>query len=316
MEMKPVPSFEEAKADLMERLKRDKDRSSQSQDVFIGKLKNEYNFKSDQAAIDNLLMITHSWLRGNPPQIPSQPENNVSLFSFAQVNVTTRNWIDFLKKRDIPTLAADSFRLAEVFRTFENESILAYEDSRLEQKYPEFKSLMDEYHDGMLLFDISEKKIWQKASADTAGLEKFYEINRQKYLWPERFKGKIIQCFNPAVRDQAEEYFEMGYPVNEVYDILHLPPGSLSVREGSWAKNEDPVVDYYFWKGQRPDDWTDRTGFLSGKLVGPEPKLLNEVRGYHIADYQQYLEDQWIKELRSKYPVKINKKLLKTLANE
>ena len=62
--------------------------------------------------------------------------------------------------------------------------------------------------------------------------------------------------------------------------------------------------------------WSSRTGFLSGKLVGPEPKLLNEVRGYHIADYQQYLEEQWIKDLRKKYSVRINKKLLKKLNNE
>jgi peptidyl-prolyl cis-trans isomerase SurA len=316
LEMKPIPSYEEAKADLTERLKRDKDRSSQSQEVFIGKLKNEYNFRSDEAAIDEVLKSTLAWLRGTPPGIPSHPEKSIPLFTYGKANITTGDWIEFLKKKDITTLTADTFRLPDLFRNFEDESIIAYEDSRLEQKYPDFKSLMDEYHDGMLLFDISEKKIWQKASADTAGLEKFYEINKQKYLWPDRFRGKIIQCYNPAIRDKAEEYFEMGYSGDEVTDAMHLTPGSISVREGVWAPNEDPVVDYYYWKGPRPADWNDRTGFLSGKLTGPEPKLLNEVRGYHIADYQQYLEDQWIKELRNKYPVKINKKMLKTLANE
>jgi peptidyl-prolyl cis-trans isomerase SurA len=75
-------------------------------------------------------------------------------------------------------------------------------------------------------------------------------------------------------------------------------------------------VDYFFWNGPKPSDWVDRTGFVSGKLTGSEPKELNEVRGYHIADYQQFLEEQWIRELRSKYRIKINKKLLNSLANE
>jgi peptidyl-prolyl cis-trans isomerase SurA len=316
LEMKPVPPYEEAKAELMERLKHDKDRVMQSQDVFIGKLKNGYNFKTNQSAIDDVLKTTHSWLSKEKPEIPAKPEKDQVLFSFAQTSITTRNWIAYLKKNDISSLSRDSLKLLQYFKTFENESIIDYEDSHLEEKYPDFKSLMDEYHDGMLLFDISEKKIWQRASSDSTGLEKFYETNKQKYLWPERFKGLIVQCYNPVIRDETEKYLEMGIPVNEVYDLLHLRPGSISSRKGVWAKNDDPVVDYYYWNGHRPADWNNNTGFLSGKMVGPEPKLLNEVRGYHIADYQQYLEDQWIKDLRKKYSIKINNNLLKTLHNE
>jgi len=247
------------------------------------------------------------------PEIPSCPEKDQVLFSFAKTSFTSRQWIDYLKEQEISVLPADRRKLDEFFKSFEDKKILEYEDAHLEEKYPDFKSLMEEYHDGMLLFDVSERKIWQKASSDTTGLEKFYEINKQKYLWPERFKGKIIQCYTPEIRDETEEYLEMDIPVNEIYDILRLRQGSINVTEGIWAKNENPIVDYYYWKGTRPPEWNNRTGFLSGRMVPPEPKLLNETRGYHIADYQQYLEDQWIKELRNKYRVKINNRLLKTL---
>jgi peptidyl-prolyl cis-trans isomerase SurA len=314
--LKPVPSYEEVKTELTERLKQDRDRVMQSQDIFLAKLNKEYNFNVNQPAIDDVLKATRTWLSGENPQIPSAPEKEQVLFSFAQTSISTRNWIEYLKKIDISTLSPDSLKLMQRFKTFENESVIAWEDSHLEEKYPDFKSLMEEYHDGMLLFDISEKKIWQRASSDTTGLEKFYEINKQKYLWPERFKGIVVQCFDPGIRDNVEGYLEMGISIDEVNDMLHLRPGSITGRKGAWVKNEDPVVDFYYWNGPRPADWSTRTGFLSGKLVGPEPKLLNEVRGYHIADYQQYLEDQWIKELRKKYSVKSNKKLLKTLGNE
>jgi peptidyl-prolyl cis-trans isomerase SurA len=316
LELKPVPPLEEAKSDLMERLKRDKDRTNQSQDVFIAKLKKEYNFIANQQVINDVLKKSPSWLQKENPKIPSETEKKTILFTFGKTSITTRDWIDYLKKKADSALTPDSLKLFQYFKTFENESIIAYEDAHLEEKYPDFKSLMDEYHDGMLLFDISEKKIWQRASSDTTGLEKFYEINKNKYLGTERFKGMVVECYDPTIRDNVEKYLEMGIPANEIYDLLHLRPGSLMIREGTWAKNEDPVIDYYYWKGNRPEEWSDRTGFLSGKMIGPGPKLLNEVRGYHIADYQQYLEEQWIKELRNKYSVKTNKKLLKTLTNE
>jgi peptidyl-prolyl cis-trans isomerase SurA len=97
--------------------------------------------------------------------------------------------------------------------------------------------------------------------------------------------------------------------------MIHITPGSLNVTEGLWSEKENPIIDYYFGNGSKPKDWDENTGFVKVEKIPPEPKLLNEARGYHIADYQQYLEDKWIKELHKKYPVKINKKLLKAIDN-
>jgi peptidyl-prolyl cis-trans isomerase SurA len=316
LELKPVPSYEEAKRELEDRLRNEKERNTQSHEAFVSKLKSEYNFTASQPAIDEILKTSLASLRKEKPEIPAFQGENKTLFSFANSSFTTRNWKDYISKTDSISLPRDSTRLVEFFKSWENESLLAYEDAHLEEKYPEFRSLMEEYHDGMLLFDISEKKIWQRASTDTTGLEKFYEINKQKYLWPDRFRGMIVQCYNPEIRDQVEKYLETGIPISEMNDIMKLAPGNIQTTEGSWAKNDNPTVDYYIWNGPRPSDWNNRTGFVWGKMVPPEPKLLNEARGYHIADYQQYLEDQWISELRAKYRVKVNKKLLKTLTHD
>jgi peptidyl-prolyl cis-trans isomerase SurA len=311
--LKPVQPFSEAKEELTQRIKHDKDRMTESQEAFNRKLKESYQFTPNQEAISDVLLTTGKWLSGDEPRIPETVDKKRPLFTFARQTITAREWADFLRKREIKSLQTDSLSLQQLFRNFEDETILSYENNRLEEKYPDFKSLMEEYHDGMLLFDISEKLIWQKASADTIGLEKFYETNKQKYLWPERFRGAIIQTYSPQIRDEVEKCLSNGVSLEEIYDFLHLPAGSLNIREGTWAKGEDPVVDYHFWDGTRPVEWVDRTGYLHGKLNGPEPKELSEVRGYHIADYQQYLEEEWIRELRNRYKVKINKKLLETL---
>ncbi len=314
--IKPVPLFDEAKEELTQRIKHDKERITESQEAFNQKLKSTYQFTRNQTAIDEVLKTTRSWVSGDQPQVPAVADKKSPLFTFAGTSVTTQNWADYLRKRDLKTLNTDSLGLLQLFKLFEDETIIGYENDHLEKKYPDFRSLMEEYHDGMLLFDISEKLIWQKASADTTGLEKFYETNKQKYIWPERFSGSIIQCYSPLVRDEVEKYMENNVPLEEIYDILHLPKGSLNVRTGSWARGEDTVVDYHYFNGSRPNEWVDRTGLLHGKMTGPEPKALNEVRGYHIADYQQFLEEEWIRELRGKYKVKFNKKLLEKIGHE
>jgi len=315
LERRPVPEFGEVKREIEERIKRDGERSVKSRDVFVKQLRDEYDFTRNQQAVDDLLHSTVEWLQQDSLVLPDNPAPDPILFSFAGNNVTTRDWISHLKQMPPVLLKNDRSRFNQLFHEWENSKLLDYEDSQLERKHPEFRSLLQEYHDGILLFNISENKIWQKASSDSAGLARFYETNRQKYMWPERFKGAILQCVNNAVREEAEKYLESGVLASELQDLLRLGTGSITVTEGTWEKGADPVIDYYIWKGYKPENWNQETGFVNGELIAPEPKLLNEARGYHIADYQQYLEDNWVKELRKKYPVRINKKLMKKITN-
>ncbi len=315
IDKKAVPPFEEVKNELQERIRKDSERSIHSRTVFISKLKNKYNYSRNQSVIDDLINKSAQWFRDENQRIPDIPEGNPVLFSFADTACRAEHWTGYLKKMSGTTELANPQRMASLYESWENEAILAYEDRNLEKKHPEFRSLMQEYHDGMLLFAISENKIWQRASADSAGLEAFYETNKFKYMWDDRYQGMIIRCISNEVKEKVEVYLDEGIPLNEMYDLGHILPGQMVVTEGVWSEKENPVIDYYFRKGEKPVDWDDETGIVKAEKVPPVPKLLNETRGYHIADYQQYLEQKWIQELHRKYPVKINKKLLKGLGN-
>jgi peptidyl-prolyl cis-trans isomerase SurA len=315
IDKKAVPPFGEVKNELQERIRKDSERSIHSRTAFITKLKNEYNFTRNQAAVDALIEKSADWFRDEERMIPNIPEENPVLFSYADTVCKAEHWVEYLKKLSVTTELANPQRMAALYGSWENEAILAYEDRNLEKKHPEFRSLMQEYHDGMLLFAISEDKIWQRASADTAGLEAFYETNKFKYMWDDRYQGLVIRCISNEVKEKVETYLDAGIPVNEMYDLGHILPGQMVVTEGVWSEKENPVIDYYFRKGEKPKDWDDETGIVKAEKVPPVPKLLNETRGYHIADYQQFLEQKWIQELHRKYPVKVNKKLLKSLDN-
>jgi peptidyl-prolyl cis-trans isomerase SurA len=187
------------------------------------------------------------------------------------------------------------------------------ENSKLEEKYPDFRYLFQEYHDGILLFNISEEKIWNFAAQDTVGLEEFYSKNTNKYLWEERFKGMIVTCKDKATREETDKFFAAEMTVEEITDQLNKTENVITINEGAWEKGANPVVDYFVWNGAAPANFDSEISFIRGDKIPPGPKTLNEARGLYVSDYQKYLEENWIKNLRAKYKIKVNKKLLKTI---
>jgi peptidyl-prolyl cis-trans isomerase SurA len=298
IDSRPVPSFEEMKKELESRIKQDPERSQTSKEVFVSKLKKEYNFIENQANLDKLM----------PKNIgDSTVSAQDVLFVLDGNNYKTEKYIVWLNKQGF---TEGTFNMH--YPLWVVAEITAYEDSRLEQKYPDFRYLLQEYHDGILLFNISEEKIWNYAAQDSVGLEKFYQ-SAKKYNWEERFKGAVITCTSDSVRAEADKYFTAGLSVEEIKDLLSKNEPLVQITEGAWEKGANPIVDYYEWNGAEPQGFDSSLTFVQGEKIAPEPKLLDEARGLYISDYQKYIEENWIKELRAKYKVVVNKKLLKTI---
>nr|MBD3620580.1 hypothetical protein [Sunxiuqinia sp.] len=203
--------------------------------------------------------------------------------------------------------------LSSLYEDWTAAEIIDLEDSKLEKKYPEFRYLMQEYHDGLLLFNIMEKKIWNFAPEDSLGLKEFYKKNKGQYSWEERFKGLVVVCKNEKTRTEAEKYFAAEMPASEVEDLLNKEEKMIEITEGAWEKGANPIVDYYVWNSQAPDGFDSELTFIRGEKIQPQSKTLEEARGMYISDYQNYLEKRWIKDLRKKYKIRVNKKLLKTI---
>jgi len=314
LELKPIPEFNAVKRELEERIKRDPDRSTQSREIFLTRLKKEYSFSSNQKLIDEKIKKAAQWINDGMLKVPEGISDRDVLFSFAGKSYRAEDWFRHLGNLQLTFHDSPELVLANQFHNWEEEVIIDYEDSRLEEKHPDFRSILQEYHDGLLLFAVSEQKIWQRASTDTLGLKAFYETNKGKYMWGERFKGMIVNCILPGIKERIEDYIDQGIPMAEISDKENISDEYFDVVEGTWSKGENKIIDYFVWNGPKPDDWDDETGFIKGSLIGPEPKLLEEARGFHISDYQQYLEEIWLKELRQKYPVKVNRKVLKTIS--
>lgn len=296
---RPVPTFEESKAILENRIKTDPERSITSKQVFIEKLKTEYNYAENEEGKAKLR---------NKTTTETLENNDFELFKIDSKSYKMAQFQEYLKGKMI-----EQGTYSEHFKDWVEFEITALENSKLEEKYPDFRYLFQEYHDGILLFNISEEKIWNFAARDSSGLEEYFKKNNKKYFWEERFKGQIITCKDETTRELADQYFSAEMPVEEIKDLLNETENAITITEGAWEKGANPVVDFYVWNGPEPENFDSALTFVRGDKIQPEPKSLNEARGLYVSDYQKHLEENWIKDLRKKYKIKVNKKLLKTI---
>jgi peptidyl-prolyl cis-trans isomerase SurA len=206
-----------------------------------------------------------------------------------------------------------------------NETILAYEDSQLEAKYPDFKALVKEYRDGILLFELTDKLVWTKAVKDTTGLRNFYQTVKTKYMWPDRKQVAILTVEGAADAKNADDLMskitkwidKKGKSLQWVRtELMKDSTLKVNLTEEKYVAGENTMVDQLEnTEGSVVKSTTDNkiTWATLSKLVKPEPKALEEVKGLVTAEYQNQLEKEWIEKLRKQYPYTIDRSVLEKI---
>jgi len=204
-----------------------------------------------------------------------------------------------------------------------NQTVYDFQLSALDQKYPEFKYLMQEYHDGILLFNISDMMVWSKASNDSVGLGNFYQKNKESYRWGERVHYAVYTCDDEKLLMKASKGIASAKMkgVKPEDFIAKLNKGSKQVvtRSSFVAIPDDKeVLDFKSWSGSiSPSAKKDKFSFKELiEVTNGDIKDLSDCKGQVISDYQQSLEEEWLKSLRLKYPVEVNQDALKNLVDD
>jgi len=209
-----------------------------------------------------------------------------------------------------------------LYLDFRDICLFKYEETQLENKYPEFKILLNEYREGILLFDLTNKNVWKKAVDDSLGLSKYFANNLQKYNWDQRVDASIYKCINLAT---AKKVKSLLYKLNrgninnsEILDIINKESQlNLQIVSNKFVKGDNDYIDRLNWKNGISKDIKDDDGSIVivnvTDVLEAGSMTLNEVKGKVISDYQKYLDSNWISYLRSKYKYSINKELLYTL---
>lgn len=200
------------------------------------------------------------------------------------------------------------------------EDVMKAKTDELSAEDPELKYLIQEYHDGLLLYEISNRTVWEKAANDEAGLEAYFNKNKKRYYWLEpRYKGMVYHVKQnsdvKAVRDCVKDV-----PFDEWAEVLRKTFNNdsvlrIRVEKGIFKEGDNAFIDKMVFKKdttvkQLVDFPIDA---VYGKLLKKKPESYKDVRGLVTADYQEELEKQWVAELRKKYPVEVYYDVLKTV---
>ncbi|NVO19793.1 MAG: peptidylprolyl isomerase [Bacteroidetes bacterium] len=318
---KPVGTFEDEKEEIKQKITKN-DRALDAQASFIKKTKDEYGYHEDLAAVKELStsvtdsIFTASWKASEAAQF-TKPIFTIGTQTFTQADFAKHLATTQKKtiKKDIEAFVTNQYR------DYSNDKVMKYADNQLENKYPDFKSLMKEYHDGILLFDLTDKKVWSKAVKDTVGLQDYYEKNKNNYLWDQRLDASIYTIKEGTNTKLLKKLLKKNLAENEVLarmnqDTTH----KVIVETKKYSKGENVLIDSVSWVKGISGPLMTREGrnviLVIHTVLPPEPKLLNEARGLITSDYQNFLEKEWIAELRSKYPVKVNREVFDTIFNK
>ena len=200
-------------------------------------------------------------------------------------------------------------------KNWEKAAILDYEESLLSGKYPAYKALVNEYHDGILLYEVMSDKVWNKAVKDTSGLRMYFNKNREKYLWPNRLDATIYECLN---NDIASKVY--GMLTNDTINSKHVievinknTELNLKVKMNKFDVSQTPTLKDRNLNVGLNNAYEFDGKFYVVKVAANLPvmqKEFQEAKGASTSDYQNYLEQEWLKELRVKHPIVVNKSVL------
>lgn len=325
LEVKKVESFDDMKVTIVKKIERDS-RSQKSKEAFIKELDKEYGVKEYPKNLAPFYGWVDSTIFINAWEIAPSWSMNKALFTIAKTKVTQKEFADYLLLQMRRTKTANrSFQSIESYvnsnyAAFKDYTIIEYEKAHLEDKYPNFKSLMQEYHDGILLFELSDKKVWKRATSDTLGLDAYYEAYKMDNMWPERVECDIYKSINDKVAKTVYEMVEAGISNDSILPFVNVDSQlNLLIENGIFSKDENEIFSKAKWEVGISDIFpiNNQYVFVNVKdILLPSPKSLDEAKGYYISNYQEELEKEWIRSLRSKYSTVINKDVLYSIATE
>jgi peptidyl-prolyl cis-trans isomerase SurA len=317
--LRPMLAFDAAKKKIETQISKD-ERISDARKSMVSRIKKEAGYSVDQNVYNQFVdqvgpdLQTYRW------QVPNLSVATIlTLGKDSYTNIDFGNYIrnNARTRMSLPKGTANKEIVDKVFDDFVNEKALYFEEKNLVNKYPEFKSLMREYEEGILLFEATKDNVWDKASKDSVGLAAFHEAHKMNYMWDERIEIATASLDSahmnqmPTIKKWAAKK-----PLSAVAAKAAKKGIPLQVTSRIYQK-EEKLPEGITWTQGLKVDLPDGKGFMSvEKLIPPTPKTLDEARGYVIADYQDQLEKEWVESLQKKYPVAVNEDVLMSLVKK
>jgi len=301
----PVNDFDTIKGELTTKIENSK-RYKLAGTSIVKRLINEYKITKDEK-------ILQSYFNNDTVAISNNLKTTI--FSINGTNTSLGDLVNYKAKR--PNVS-----VKDAYTDFFEMKVLEYFKDNLEKTDPDFAFTLQEYKDGLLLFDLLQDKVWKRAEKDTLGLKDFFDKNQQNYYWKKRGDVTIASCTNKGKALQVKKYFEENKEIEEIKKLVN-EGATIHVlfTKGRLEENHKKLPKNFMLNKEGVSDVINdgSTNFIIVKIheiITARPMLLNEAKGRVINDFQEYLDSQWIKELKQQYPVQVKKRALKKLIKQ
>lgn len=330
-ELDPVRTDEDAKNAIRTKIMQDS-RSFKSQEVFVERTKKENGFKEieDKKAkttpIADFYTALDTNLTNGTFEKSMVKQLNRPMFVFAQKTYTQQDFAQYLENQKRQFVNAKEIELPVLvniaYKLFIDNTVMAYADSQLEISDSKFIDLMRDYREGIMLYELNERRVWKKPEYDSLGLDNFYQSVKENHLYPIRVKAEYFKTTNASAAKKTFSLLKKGTCTDKIMAKMNKKNTVLTMEEvvywqgqnkqfdevTNW-KNIDTIVDCYsiLKRISTFDEMTIRGSVFMldaenellhiDAVLPPSPQPLSEIRGLIISEYQKKLEDEWMKAL-------------------
>ena len=321
IEKKPLPTFDELKSELKKKVNRDA-RSRVGATRFMKRLKSEYDFAIDERWLGRTMNLVDKNAFGTGAwEIPTLSRDRV-VATFANEKIYQSEVLEFWSKNQNQSSEAVRVEFLRVlFNAYSNDRLIAYEDGQLEKKHADFRNLVREYKEGILLFDLTQEAVWNKAAQDSAGIAAHYELIKEDYRWEDRVRATYWVSTDEKLARKIAKWTSKN-KVEKVQELLENEDAlSVAIQNGTYEQDDNSVIQAVWQEesGVFGPVELDNDSFVVVQIdefIPSAPKALNEIKGLVIASYQDTLEKEWVNALKLKFEVNVNENAKSVLFQE
>lgn len=313
-------TLDELRPALEQMIERDY-RANMATDARLAQYKKQYKATIDRKVMEAVRKQIAK-APGDSTALAKLATNNKVVAKFADQKITVAQVMAQLPSLPAATDAATADAIYDTFsskvESMLDDQVREYAIDHLSDIYPDYRNLMNEYRDGMLLFEVSDANVWGRSTRDVEGLENYFNTHRGDYTWKKpHFKGYVVFASNDSIGNEVQHYLNTCTLSGDdfVNDMKTRFGRDVKVERVLAEQGENAIIDNIAFGGPLPEklskQWPVYYSY-QGEII-EAPQEAADVRGQVTADYQQVLEAEWVDALRAKYPVVINYDVVKTV---
>ena len=319
---KETQPYEDVKTLFENKVRRDS-RSQLINSALAKKLNEKYQVADNDEALSYFENIIDDNYFKQAWTIPQDLEKDKPFMSIGNSTITYEDFAQHLFKNQrnfVNKKTSSNALVTGIYKKYKEDQIIQYNRNNLEFENEEFAQVLKEYRDGLLLFDLMEKQVWNAASKDTVGLKAFYENHKNDYMWQDRVDAVIFSSANKKYVEKAIDLLNEGKSIEDINAALNQNGAQNIITTSNVFELGDQALpkDFEFKKGvSKIYNHHDSYHVLMVNDVFPKTyKTLDEARGKVVSDYQNQIEIDWIKSLNERYNVEVNSNVLKKVKSE